>query len=166
MSPYSTMQNNLAILKQKKLPWNQVDDFRLRQVIERDGLIGWSKIADRVTGRTSKQCRERWINHLNPDIKNGDWSNEEDEAIVQLQRRYGNKWALIATMIPKRTDNAIKNRFHYLRRSKSRSSSQSSQKISGSVSEKSSNSNDSYVTNIIRDKTILYRKLIILKFFT
>ena len=42
------------------------------------GNIKWSVIAAQLPGRIGKQCRERWFNHLDPDIKKGDWTPDED----------------------------------------------------------------------------------------
>lgn len=33
------------------------------------GLTKWSQIAKLMHGRIGKQCRERWNNHLRPNIK-------------------------------------------------------------------------------------------------
>ena len=50
-------------------------------------------ISSHLPGRIGKQCRERWHNHLNPDIKRGKWTEEEDDLIVKAHLDYGNKWA-------------------------------------------------------------------------
>lgn len=55
------------------------------------GKVKWSCIANKIPNRNGKQCRERWVNHLRPDIKKGKWTNEEDKAIIELQQRHGNK---------------------------------------------------------------------------
>ncbi len=67
--------------------------------------ISWVDIAAHIDGRTAKQCRERWMNQLRPDLKKGDWTDEEDQLIHSLQRKLGNKWSKIAEFLPQRTDN-------------------------------------------------------------
>ena len=67
-----------------------------KMVHARHGLVAWSLVAALVPGRTGKQCRERWYNHLDAAVNKEPWSLEEERKLVQLQREIGNKWADIA----------------------------------------------------------------------
>lgn len=72
----------------------------------------WAEMASKMKGRTGKQCRERWHNHLNPMIKKTEWTKEEEWALILLNREMPNKWAEMATKIKGRTDNTIKNHWN------------------------------------------------------
>ena len=74
----------------------------------------WSKIANHLLGRTDIQCRERWCNILDPSLEDVEWTNEEDIKLLNLFRKYGNKWSLIAKDYGNRTDNTCWRRWKYL----------------------------------------------------
>jgi hypothetical protein len=82
--------------------WTPEEDKQLEELVAKFGAQKWTVIAQHLEGRAGKQCRERWHNHLNPDVCKAPWSTEEDVLIVKLQREHGNKWAEISKSIPGR----------------------------------------------------------------
>eukprot|EP01031_Cornospumella_fuschlensis_P033329 gene33329-40316_t len=95
--------------------WSEEEDRTLVYLVSL-GLKSWPKIAEGIPGRTSKQCRERWTNCLDPTIKTIPFTEEEDAELLRLQSEIGNKWAEIARSLPGRTENHVKNRFKTLSR--------------------------------------------------
>ena len=95
-----------------KGPWTPEEDQRLVSWVQAEGPNKWAQAANFIIGRSGKQCRERWFNNLNPDVKKGDWSKEEDELIFELYQKHGSSWSKIAKFVEGRTENSIKNRFY------------------------------------------------------
>ncbi|XP_022773741.1 transcription factor MYB16-like [Durio zibethinus] len=94
----------------KKGPWTPEEDQKLLACIEELGHGSWSALPTKAgLQRCGKSCRLRWTNYLRPDIKRGNFSLQEEETIIQLHALLGNRWSAIATHLPKRTDNEIKN---------------------------------------------------------
>jgi hypothetical protein len=92
--------------------WSTQEDDILRDAVTKLGARRWAKIAELLPGRLGKHCRNRWCQHLSPNVRKGDWGLDEDYAILKGHAQHGNRWALIARDMLGRTDNAIKNRFH------------------------------------------------------
>jgi len=97
--------------------WTKEEDAKLLSIVQSMRMpMKWSIVAQNLPDRTGKQCRERYVNHLNPRLKVTDWSPVEDATIFYFYNISGSHWAKMSRGIPGRTDNGIKNRFHNLRR--------------------------------------------------
>jgi len=94
-----------------KGPWTKDEDKIIIDCMKL-GVTKWSKIAERIPGRIGRQCRNRWFNYLDPRIKKGAWSEEEDKILFELQNRMGNRWCEIAKLLPGRSEKAVTRRWN------------------------------------------------------
>ncbi|KAL4483607.1 hypothetical protein ABPG72_006673 [Tetrahymena utriculariae] len=145
MIPFKAFENcKLRWLYLKKnsvqcTPWTEEEDQKLKEIIQKKGSNSnkWNEIAKDLysssvskTFRKGKQCRERWNNHLDPDMKRGQWTDEEDLHLLQLSYENGSKWSFIAKQLKERTENAVKNRYKsLLRKEEKENKVQSSQSL-------------------------------------
>ncbi|GAB2300624.1 hypothetical protein Dimus_034658 [Dionaea muscipula] len=95
----------------KKGPWSTEEDAKLKEYIEKYGTASnWIALPQKAgLKRCGKSCRLRWLNYLRPNIKHGEFSDEEDRIICSLFANIGSRWSIIAGQLPGRTDNDIKN---------------------------------------------------------
>ena len=98
----------------KKGYWGPEEDDLLRRLVGLNGEDKWGEVASQISNRTTKQCRERWWHHLDPCVKKGGWSEEEDVLILEQHAKIGNRWSAISKMLPGRTENAVKIRWKSL----------------------------------------------------
>ncbi|CAN6578138.1 unnamed protein product [Malus baccata var. baccata] len=102
--------SSYAASRIKRGAWTPEEDRKLLAYIQLHGHGSWRSLSQKAgLKRCGKSCRLRWRNYLRPDIKRGNFSLHEDQTIIQLHALLGNRWSAIATHLPKRTDNEIKN---------------------------------------------------------
>ena len=95
----------------QKTPWTFDEDNLLKALVAERGQKQWQEIANEInknlgnSKREGKQCRERWINFLSPDIRREPWTPNEDLLLLDTHQKIGNQWAQIAKEIRGRTEN-------------------------------------------------------------
>ena len=105
--------------KELKTSWTSDQDATLLAAVNRFGPSKWAVIASNVHGRNAKQCRDRWSNHVNPEINKNPWTESEDDFIMYSYHTIGTKWSAIAKKMNGRTDNGVKNRFEVIKNNRS-----------------------------------------------
>ncbi|CAM0882156.1 unnamed protein product [Alopecurus aequalis] len=95
----------------KRGPWSPEEDELLRGYVRSHGAVGnWIALPQKAgLNRCGKSCRLRWLNYLRPDIKHGGYTEQEDLVICSLYNSIGSRWSIIASKLPGRTDNDVKN---------------------------------------------------------
>ncbi|GMI96365.1 hypothetical protein HRI_003305800 [Hibiscus trionum] len=90
--------------------WSQLEDQKLTDYILKHGEGCWRSLPQ-AAGllRCGKSCRLRWLNYLRPDLKRGNFGEDEEDLLIKLHALLGNRWSLIAGRLPGRTDNEVKN---------------------------------------------------------
>ncbi|KAK1666463.1 hypothetical protein QYE76_054622 [Lolium multiflorum] len=95
----------------KRGPWSPEEDELLRSYVRTHGAVSnWIALPHKAgVNRCGKSCRLRWLNYLRPDIKHGGYTEQEDLVICSLYNSIGSRWSIIASKLPGRTDNDVKN---------------------------------------------------------
>ncbi|CAD8191933.1 unnamed protein product [Paramecium pentaurelia] len=116
-----TQMQKVALQQQ---PFRPEEDKKLYEIIMQYQSIDqgqkWSQISQELNQnstvyRSSKQCRERWLNHLNPKISKEPWTDDEDIQLLTIVKEMGRRWAEISKVMDgKRSENNLKNRFNSL----------------------------------------------------
>jgi hypothetical protein len=92
-----------------KWKFSPIEDIRLTEIVARCGSANWTLVAAQMPGRNARQCRERWMNYINPGLNHTPLSLDEDKLLDEKYRELGPRWQLIATFLPGRGKNFLKN---------------------------------------------------------
>ena len=102
--------------KRTKIAFTAKEDQLINHYVNLIGTKKWTFIAKHVEGRTAKQCRDRYMNYLKPGLSNIEWTQEEDDYLLDLYTKYGPKWSTINKYFQNRNQTSLKNRFRFLQR--------------------------------------------------
>jgi hypothetical protein len=112
----NTPRNALTPVSKGKLRryFTPTEDRQLCALVEQYGIRDWELITSFMPGRSERQCRDRWANHLAPTLNFSDWTPEEDAFLLAKAKMFGTQWAQIKHFFPGRTDMDCKNRWNLL----------------------------------------------------
>lgn len=79
--------------------WRNTEDEILKAAVMKYGLNQWSRIASLLHRKSSKQCKARWYEWLDPSIKKTEWSREEEEKLLHLTKLMPTQWRTIAPIV-------------------------------------------------------------------
>ena len=101
-----------------KLKFTAEEDARLTSLVTQYGTKDWVKISLYMQTRNPRQCRERWNNYVNPNLRTDPWTAEEDKLLEQKYEEFGARWNKISKFFTNRSDNSIRNRWMLIARRK------------------------------------------------
>jgi hypothetical protein len=96
----------------QRRPFQPAEDALLIEILSQSPFLNWDSVAQQFDGRTPRQCRERWLNYLRPQVRTGPWSPAEDEFLVAMVNEHGRSWSTISRMFNGRSENDVKNRWY------------------------------------------------------
>ena len=107
-----------CVKEPKKSRFSKEEDKILKEVVLENGACAWGKIAKNLPGRSARQCRDRWVNYLNPELTDKGWTKAEDDLLLDMYNEFGTHWKDISTFFDGRSLNSIRNRVFKLVRKK------------------------------------------------
>jgi Myb-like DNA-binding protein BAS1 len=113
----NTRSDHTTSARRLRRSWNLWEDQTLRARVahygDARGSNGrWKEIAIGIPGRTAKDCRKRWFHSLDPSLRKGRWTEDEDRVLLSAYARLGPSWHEIAALIPGRKDDQCSKRYN------------------------------------------------------
>ncbi|KAK8842515.1 hypothetical protein M9Y10_026107 [Tritrichomonas musculus] len=104
--------------KRVRKHFTEKEDQTIKHFVQIIGSKKWSFIANFVPGRTAKQCRDRYMNNLKPELVKVEWSKRDDDLLIDLYSKHGPKWSLFCKYFNNRNQVSIKNRLIFLQKNR------------------------------------------------
>lgn len=93
-------------------PFTIEEDALLMDIMSHQDFLSWDHVSNQIPGRTTRQCRERWVNYLSPNIRNDPWTEAEDQLLLDKINELGRCWSNIGRFFDGRSENDVKNRWY------------------------------------------------------
>jgi hypothetical protein len=106
----------MAATRTPKSKFGAHEDACLSEAVRVFGTGDWWLIASAVPNRTSRQCRERWSNYLNPGLSSHGWTEAEDRLLLEKVNEMGCRWGVIVGFFDGRSKNSLRNRYRSVQR--------------------------------------------------
>ena len=109
-----SLQRMNSFQQKARILFSHDDDLKLKTLVEKFGH-NWNLVSKEMIHKNPRQCKDRYLTYLSPEIKIGEWTTYEDSILIRKFKEFGNKWVLISKFLPGRTDTSIKNRYNTLK---------------------------------------------------
>jgi hypothetical protein len=115
---YSRCNDIQKSAEEQTCNWSQEQEDYLKTVVTNIGTNNWSEVVKAINVKfpsslkTKQACRERWHNRLDPSINRSPWAHEEEAALILAHMKYQNRWVEIASLLNRRDNCMIKNKFY------------------------------------------------------
>ena len=100
--------------KRRRRVFTPDEDEALRKLVSELGENNWAEVAAKMEGRNVRQCRDRWREYIRPSLKHSEWTQQEDQIILEKYAELGARWSAIGAFLPDRAELQIKNRWRQL----------------------------------------------------
>jgi hypothetical protein len=98
-------------MMQRKKLFTKADDEELLQLVKQFGENKWTTVSQQMSrGFTTRQCRDRWRNYLNPNLDQTSWTDTDDTDLIDAYNQIGNRWSSITALFPGRSCSFVRNR--------------------------------------------------------
>lgn len=88
--------------------FTEEEDEQINSLVARLPENSWQTISDILGTKTAKQCRDRWVNYINPSLKHDCWTIDEEILLLELFEEFGSSWSTIDRLMPNRSRNDIR----------------------------------------------------------